>query len=1177
VRRLLALGAAVALTAPARAEEPKTLYGPVPPGLAALVGSALDERLASEAIARLENAAERHDAQAVLALSGDAGVRIAAERLAERPVGAPALEALLLTLSASPRADVDEVLARAARAPRFETRVVAAYGLGAGRSPSAIRALVPLASDPMPAVRAAAVRALFAIDTTAARTARLGLPDDLDPRIQELRLRLHRLRGDGDPALLPLALRSYVRGKSPGIRVEGARCLALGGVGTPPLVLALVLLEHGVSAETGVLVRAGLRGPVGGAPPGDARLVAAETISALLDRGDLSPDVRAGLVDMGVHHLAHPASVDGTRVDEDARRILVSILPEAGPGLVRPVAKRLESRSFADPIHGIRLLTSLDEATWLPVVRALADPRTAGDPRADPVTRAATGALRDLGRVGDPEVARALLDPRLPQDVVTDGVRALARDDAAIALPLLEAALSDRRDAVASTAAEVLLSRPEREARASVERAVLDATWRSFDDDCFQELVRPADDEAYALLERAFASGDDRLREQAFDAFVSERASLRGERARALVLRESKGPLPRGDTGIVARALARVDGAALVAFVRAHLPGARSPGVLLRNLQSVADPGALDLALEVAASTHEPSMLLEVGTVLAGPSARDRARTDPFWRRLLSSGQPTLVDDGLRLLRRADHGDLSDLLEPIVRSLKESDERRLAALKVLVQDWRPPHEPLLWGVASDPTEHEDLRIVAATALEGRASPAVREKAIVWLRERVDEPGPPVASIGRLSGKGASPADAAALVSILDATLARRFEARPYFRPTGEGDATDRVAYENRVIALTQAIGLSGDPAAFDHLADLLFDPRFAAYAQEVRRDAALGLPVGGGVLVPLGPSPRSTVLLHRGNTLPAPIPPEVRHVVAALKSGTPESAASRVARALSQARSSGRLAAFDDLYLLWLSYDLHHKNHGDFVAAADVVEAALDAALPSGGPEESSAADLRIEGRVREGRYDDAVALQERKVRADARSGLPDADERWIVERATLDFLRGAAAALAGRTEEARDAFRRGVARAPNDPTVRNNAAWYRACAGFDLEAAAVDARRALAVEHRLDDEGSLHAIDTYAYVLVRQGRFEEARTTIQPALLRIRPSTPAAAEYYWRYAQACVGTGWLAEAERSLVEALQKFEPTLDRFLRADPYLAPLHPRMDAIVARARAPQAVE
>jgi tetratricopeptide (TPR) repeat protein len=277
-----------------------------------------------------------------------------------------------------------------------------------------------------------------------------------------------------------------------------------------------------------------------------------------------------------------------------------------------------------------------------------------------------------------------------------------------------------------------------------------------------------------------------------------------------------------------------------------------------------------------------------------------------------------------------------------------------------------------------------------------------------------------------------------------------------------------------------------------------------------------------------------------------------------------------VRRAVERARRSGRLAAFDDLYLLWLASDLHYDLHGDFADAAAAVEEALLAwTLPSDGPEEW-ATDDRVAALVREGRFAEAAAAQERKVRAAARAGLEDADAAWVAERATLDFLRGASAAVAGRVEEARDAFRRGLSRARNDPDVLNSAAWYRALAGFDLESAAIDVRRALAVEHRLDNEGSVAALDTLACVLVRQGRFEEARATIEPALERVRATTPDAAEYHRRLAQACVGTGDLATASAALVRALA-LEPTIERFLRTDPLLAPLAGEVDALVARAK------
>src|SRR5262249_28863769 len=153
-----------------------------------------------------------------LVAAGGAGARRAAKRLAEGGLSAPAEAMLLQALSASPRPEVDEVLAKAAERPSFEVRAVAAQALGAGRSPAAAGVLARPVGAPVPAVRAAALRSLFAGEDPHARAVRLALPASGDERLLTLRLRLHRLRGDEGPELLALAGRAWRTARSPATR-----------------------------------------------------------------------------------------------------------------------------------------------------------------------------------------------------------------------------------------------------------------------------------------------------------------------------------------------------------------------------------------------------------------------------------------------------------------------------------------------------------------------------------------------------------------------------------------------------------------------------------------------------------------------------------------------------------------------------------------------------------------------------------------------------------------------------------------------------------------------------------------------------------------------------------------------------------------------------------------------
>ena len=147
-----------------------------------------------------------------------------------------------------------------------------------------------------------------------------------------------------------------------------------------------------------------------------------------------------------------------------------------------------------------------------------------------------------------------------------------------------------------------------------------------------------------------------------------------------------------------------------------------------------------------------------------------------------------------------------------------------------------------------------------------------------------------------------------------------------------------------------------------------------------------------------------------GLDLAAPLPPEVRHVVAALKGATPEQTAVRVERILSTARGPGRLASFDALYFFWLATDFHHKPHGDYAAAAAALETAVARALPPAGAEEATL-ERRMLARVREGRFAEAADL-------DPRLDLTTVPRFWDLPRAAHDC---AVAALeqVGRSREA--------------------------------------------------------------------------------------------------------------------------------------------------------------
>ena len=1159
MRRAAVLLLPAILCARAHAAPPASPYAPSPAGFASLTGSREEEELAARAVAAIDAVSpeEGRRARDDLLSAGGPGTRAAAAALATATPSPEAEVRLLQVLAASARPEVDVVLARAATRPRFEVRALAGQALGAGRTAEAVETLASLARDDVPAVRGAALRGLFAIESPAAEAARLALPSS-DAATTALRLRLHRLRGDERPALAALAFRTWATSPSAAARTEAARCLALPGLDTSTACLAWVAWEAS-GAPTPWPVRGGR------IPPDVGRLAAAEALSALLARHDLTAAARAGWLRLGAGWVAHPVRAEGIRADGLAHDLLLQTLPEAGEALVAPVTALLLAEAFDTPPDGTTLLASLDEAVALPALRALADPRRKAP---ESTIGAAFAALRDLGRIGDADVAAALLDRANPVLLRTDAVHALRRDSTAVAIPLLASVASDPEDtgAVASEATKVLLTRPEPEARAAVEAALLDGRWQQHESDRLRTLVAQASDADWAFLERALAAGPAPLRDAIFDAMRYPSSKLRGPRAVAFVhtaqemlrvhrAREASraGPLPPLgiDDGSVARALCAVAPAEGLAFVRSKWKGPDPASrTLLRNLQTVRLKEAGEFALEVAGTVPDDDAVTlgVVTTVLGGECEKDPERFDPLWRRCLSAKDERVVNDALRELDEPDRSSpaaaaseaarprfprkpLAPLLLAIVAGPPRppgvppppgafGTETRISALKAVLLEPSPEAEPLLARLAFDDSEDESLRQDAAKALVARASPPVREQALVWLEAPSSDGSSDFYDLARTAGRGASPAGAARLLALLVAALEKRFASPPYFRPGAIDDAT-----ADRIDALGAAIGETHDPATLDAVAGLLFDPRFARFAAETMRAQWLGFPAAAGPLSPLlDPAPFPTQLRQgkspTAEALPMPAAPRALEALrVALCADGPDAAVARISRAAAEARAAGRLARFPDAYLAALARQLRagdaRDDEGrrvarpDFSAAAEALEVALPWTAPSGTAEEVDARMAPVLGHVKAGRFEAAARAQTAAVALAARTGLcdvepgPDAREdearlaSWRRLRAAQDAYEGAAAAAAGKPEEARDAFARALRRTPGDAETLKLLADLRALVKFDLAAAEADARRALAL--RMRTAGEVAAFRrSLANVLRVAGKPDAARRALE-------------------------------------------------------------------------------
>ena len=131
----------------------------------------------------------------------------------------------------------------------------------------------------------------------------------------------------------------------------------------------------------------------------------------------------------------------------------------------------------------------------------------------------------------------------------------------------------------------------------------------------------------------------------------------------------------------------------------------------------------------------------------------------------------------------------------------------------------------------------------------------------------------------------------------------------------------------------------------------------------------------------------------------------------------------------------------------------------------------------------------------------DAAAL-ETLVRLDRLVGAPG-DSLPALDRAleaapgaaNLLSLRGQVRVAVGDTEGGRADFAALRAEDPNDPNLLNNVCWAQALAGFDLDQALADCDGAMAA-------GEAAYIDSRAMVLLQMGRYAEARSEYERALV---------------------------------------------------------------------------
>lgn len=1174
------LGAVLFLGAPATAGE--GAYGPVPEGLAAVEGPAADEALAAGALEALERITtaggdpdELLDARALLVLLGDTGLKHVAERLAEGDVGALLLPHLLHVVAAAQHPAADVLLGRAATEDRSHLRMMVAEGLGRGRTGDAPALLDRLARDEVPGVRAAALRALFALESETAVAVRQALPVDERSDLHARRLRWHRLRGCATAGLRPMTLDAWRHGITPDVRLEAAHLLILAQLAPPLAVLERIVAETGTDALGAAASRLAFGVPRRGYDPLKMRTVAILAAWHAFHHAEADDAVRQRMADRMVDWLAQPVRTDPFDKRPIPENILRLILPDLAEAVVEPTLRRLARDGFRDPQDGvILLLETLEANDAAAVLRRLLDPEaSASTPTV--VRIAAGGGLRTLGRVGDEVLARALLRENEEGAIRRDVVRALAGDDATWAIPLLsELASSDAGEALVHDAVAVLeLRTGEEPARSFLIERLFECPDRP--EVHMEHLVAPADETAFAVLERALTHRRGSLRRAALRQ-IHQVPALQGERALAL-LREYE---PRSREAFARThelqqllyawsALAPCEG---IRWMRKNWQVFRDldwDPIAIRTLQNVcaeeAVPAVVDLVLEKVHGGDEatPGRLLQVATTaLEGRTGYRDDDLDTFWRRVLSHPDVPVVWSAVRSLDHPGRGDLTDLLLPLLDGLDTQNPRDLGRASELLdalehQPWakvEPGIERLVLDVDADPP----LRRQAAVMLLGRASQATRSRLLTRLTSTgagTDDPSV-LRLVAHVVGTGGDAHVAETCFDVLESLVLEAFDSERELDPD-EVQLHETAAH---VGALARAIAFTGHAPTIDRVMGLVFEERFARFARHAI--ACQGRRLGPvDATASARPGPGLLLVWHRRDGVYRPMPWEVSVLLDGVKPAGDEVLAASLQTALETARSSGRLAAFPDLYLDLVLAHVRDRPSGDLVGAAEVVERFTDRAEPVGGATDFGVARSRVERFERSGRYAEATEAQARVVRILSRRAYDDEPNwNWRRERSAVDAWRGAAWAAAGRTEAAERAFAKAVARNPYDAQILQTTARARARTNADPEAALALARRARVLERRVRTLSgpSIPTADTLALVLLRQDRFAEAAAALRPVLARVKTLASMGGRFHLRYAEALAGAGDLEEAAKAILEALA-LEPTLEDEIRSAPLLAPL------------------
>ncbi|MFV1959650.1 MAG: HEAT repeat domain-containing protein, partial [Planctomycetota bacterium] len=710
-------------------------------------------------------------------------------------------------MSPPPAADV--LLARAATEPRAGLRMLAAEGLGRGRTEKALETLDALARDPVPGVRAAALRSLFALDTPAAITVRQALPRDARSDLNARRLRWHRLRGRASPALLPLALDSWRRGRSPEERTAAAQLLVSGALAPPLEVVRQVLEETGSDPDGAARVRRALGVPMAGYDAVEMRKTAIMAAWVLLFHPDAQDDeaLRSSTLDRAVGWLASPVSTDPYDRRPIPETVLRMVLPDFGESIARPTMARVVAGSFRDPQDGVFLLTeALPPADAAEHLRALLDPDASPRP-SESVRIAAAGALADLGFIGDEALTRRLLAPEEGPVIRRAVLSALTRERGAWAVPLLGEVMREGKSSFADQAVTLLESRDDPEAR----RLLIDHLFAMARHPYqrLEHLVAPGDDVSFEVLRRALENDRVLLRLAALSLFPRVDA-LRS--ARGLSLLHAYAPRARDPNARteeyqqILYALFATAPAEGIPYARTHWNEFEKLGwapVAMRSLQNLKAPevvpALVDFVLERVGwdghrATAGARLLREAAVALAGRRGTRDEELDDFWRFLLGRDGERVAFAAVHSLAYPGRGDLVDGLRPLLEGLDPSDPEEAsdaaAVLDALAfQPW-PRVEPILLPIVFDAQAVPSLRRQAARLMIGRVSPSVRLHLLDWLTDtQAVKRDPCVARVvARVVGEGGGAGVANRLERVLEERFLDHFAGGAHLDPNNERDA-----------------------------------------------------------------------------------------------------------------------------------------------------------------------------------------------------------------------------------------------------------------------------------------------------------------------------------------------------------------------------------------------------